>query len=204
MTGPLTAVRRLTSTATGLVSTTVRSGVGVASTAVHGALHLVTRDGGGRQESGQEAGQETAQAPEPVRVPTTPDPAVKVARQQAEASAGSTARKPARKTAKKAPSAKAATTAPAQAARAAKDGKASTQASPQATPKPAPPRKKASEVPLKSDPTPASAAPPEPEGPDVRPGDGGATGHAEAEPLLEPGVAAQVRAESEQLRSAAE
>lgn len=208
MTGPLTAVRRLTSTATGLVGTTVRTGVGVASTAVHGALHLVTRDGGGRQESGHEAGQETGQgtgqAPEPVRVPTPPDPAVKVARQQAEASAGSTARKPARKTARKAPSAKAATTAPAQAARAAKAGKASTQASPQATPKPAPPRKKASEVPLKSDPTPASAAPPEPEGPDVRPGDGGATGHAEAEPLLEPGVAAQVRAESEQLRSAAE
>lgn len=193
MTGPLTVVRRLTSTATGLVGATVRTGVGVASTAVHGALHLVGRGDEGRQEAGQ-------QAPEPVRVPTPPDPAVQVARQQAEASSVSTEKKAARKPAKKAPSAKAATTGPAKAARAVKAAPTGAKA----TPKPAAPRKKASEVPLKSDPTPASAAPPEPEGPDMRPGDGGATGLAEAEPLLEPGVAAQVRAESEQLRSAAE
>ncbi len=192
MTGPLTAVRRLTSTATGLASATVRTGAAVASTAVQGALHLVRRDGGAPS-----SGPAAEQAPEPVRVPTPPDPAVRVAKKQAETAAT----KPAKKApAKKAPSKKAATTAPATKA-AAKD-RPTTGAKP--TPKPAPPRKKASEVPLKSDPTPASAAPPEPEGPDVRPGEGGATGLAEAEPLLDPGTAAQVRAESEQLRSAAE
>lgn len=192
MTGPLTAVRRLTSTATGLATATVRTGAAVASTAVQGALHLVRREGGVPS-----SGPAAERAPEPVRVPTPPDPAVRVAQQQAEtAAAGPAAKKPAKKApAKKAPSKKAATTAPA--AKAAK-----TPAKP--APKPAPPRKKASEVPLKSDPTPASAAPPEPEGPDVRPGEGGATGLAEAEPLLDPGTAAQVRAESEQLRSAAE
>ena len=193
MTGPLTAVRRLTSTATGLATATVRTGVGVASTAVHGALHLLHR---GDSASGTRAEQQ----PEPVRVPTPPDPAVAVAKKQAEAAA---AKKPARKTASKAPSAKAATTAPATAGKAG-SGKAGTKAGTKAAPTPAPPRKKASEVPLKSEPTPASAAPQEPEGPDVRPGDGGATGLAEAEPLLDAGVAAQVRAESEQLRSAAE
>lgn len=203
MTGPLTAVRRLTSTATGLASATVRTGVGVASTAVHGALHLLHRGDGA-------SGTRAEQQPEPVRVPTPPDPAVAVAKKQAEAAA---AQKPARKTARKAPSAKAATTAPATAGEAstrkagsgkAGSGKAGARAASQPAPKPAPPRKKASEVPLKSEPTPASAAPQEPEGPDVRPGDGGATGLVEGEPLLDPGVAAQVRAESEQLRSAAE
>lgn len=192
MTGPLTAVRRLTSTATGLASATVRTGVGVASTAVHGVLHLLSRS-----DEGSGRGPEQQQAPEPVRVPTPPDPAVALVKQQAEAAA--TKKPAAKKPAKKAPSAKAATTAPATARKAAA-GKAGTKPSP----KPAPPKKKASQVPLKSDPTPASAAPQEPEGPDVRPGEGGATGLAEAQPLLDPGVAAQVRAESEQLRSAAE
>lgn len=193
MTGPLTAVRRLTSTATGLATATARTGLAVASTAVHGALNLVRRDAGGASSDHADE-----QVPKPVRVPTPPDPAVRVAKQQAETAAATSApKKPAKKApATKAPSKKAATTAPATKA-AAKPGTTP-------TPKPAPPRKKASEVPLKSDPTPASAAPPEPEGPDVRPGDGGATGLAEAEPLLDPGTAAQVRAESEQLRSGAE
>ena len=160
MTGPLTAVRRLTSTATGLATATVRTGAAVASTAVQGALHLVRRDGG-EPSSGPAA----EQAPEPVRVPTPPDPAVRVAQQQAEtAAAGPAAKKPAKKApAKKAPSKKAATTAPATKAGA----KVATTTGSKPAPKPAPPRKKASEVPLKSDPTPASAAPPEPEGPDV-------------------------------------
>lgn len=196
MTGPLSAVRRLTSTATGLVGATLRTGVGVASTAAHGALALVRRS-----DEGPASRPEQQQAPEAVRVPTPPDPAVKIAKEQAEASA---AKRPARKTAKKAPSAKAATTAPAAAGKAAAGKAAAGKAGTKAAPKPAPPKKRASQVPLKSEPTPASAAPQEPEGPDVRPGDGGATGLAEAEPLLDPGVAAQVRAESEQLRSAAE
>lgn len=212
MTGPLTAVRRLTSTATGLVTTTVRTGAAAASTAVHGALHLVRRDGGSGAEDRSEQ-----RAPEPVRAPTPPDPAVKVAQEQARTAAAKPVpgtKAAAKKAATKAP----ATSAPAQetpakkaAAKKAPATKALTPKAPtpqapatKAAPKPAPPKKKASDVPLKSDPTPASAAPQEPEGPDVRPGDGGATGLAEAEPLLDPGVAAQVRAESEQLRSAAE
>ena len=172
MLGPLTAVRRLTSTATGLATSTLRTGVSVASTAVHGALHLVRPGSSGAEAPAEES------APQPVRVPTPPDPAVKLVREQAAAPAT------------KAP----ATKAPAKKAPAAK----------KATPKPAPPKKKASEVPLKSDPTPASAAPPVPEGPDVLPGEEGATGLAEAQPLLDPSVAAQVRSESETLRKAAE
>lgn len=200
MTGPLTAARRLTSTATALVTATVRTGTAVASTAVHGALHLVRRDDGGPS-----SGRGEEHAPEPVRAPTPPDPAVRVAKQQAETAAVEPAAKKAaaKKAARKAPSAKAATTGPAKAGSRTGAKPGSTTGA-QATPKPAPPRKKASEVPLKSDPTPASAAPPEPEGPDVRPGESGATGLAESEPLLDPGTAAQVRAESEQLRSAAE
>jgi len=185
----------LTSTATGLATATVRTSVGVASSAVHGALALVRR---GDEGPGGRPQQPT---PEPVRVPTPPDPAVAVAKKQAEASA---AKRPARKTAKKAPSAKAATTAPATAGTATSGKAGAAKAGTTAAPKPAPPKKKASQVPLKSDPTPASAAPQEPEGPDVRPGDGGASGLAEPEPLFDPGVAAQVRTESAQLRSAAE
>ena len=173
MIGPLTAVRRLTSTATGLATSTVRTGVSVATTAAQGALHLVVpRSGGSSAEP---------EVPTPVRVPTEPDPAVKLAKAQARKAPA--AKAPAKKApAKKAPATKASTT----------------------TPKPATPKKKASEVPLKSDPTPASAAPPVPEGPDVLPGAEGATGLAEPEPLLDESVAKQVLSEAEVLRKAAE
>ena len=170
MIGPLTAVRRVTSTATGLATHTVKTGVSVATSAVQGALHLVLPGSAGTSSASTPA---ESEVPTPVRVPTEPDPAVKLAKTAA----------------KKAP----ATKAPARKAAATK-----------ATPKPAPPRKKASEVPLKSDPTPASAAPPVPEGPDVLPGEEGATGLAEAQPLLDEGVAKAVLSEAETLRKAAE
>lgn len=77
-----------------------------------------------------------------------------------------------------------------------------------ATPKPKPkPRKRAADVPLKSEPTPASAAPPEPEGPEVPAeelGTDGATGLAEPEPLLDDATAKEVLAEAETLRKAAQ
>ena len=197
MIGPLTAVRRLTSTATGLATWPVRTGVSVASTAVHGALHLVKPGGAAVKQAAAQARAATtsspgAGTPEPVRVPTPPDPAVKLVTQQDEAPAG---KAPAKKApAKRAPSKKAAVTAPAKAAKAAS-----------ATPKPAQPRKKkASEVPLKSEPTPTSAAPLVPEGPDVLPGEEGATGLAEAQPLLDEGTAKAVLSEADTLRRAAE
>ena len=74
-------------------------------------------------------------------------------------------------------------------------------------PKPAPKKRRAADVPLKSEPTPASALPPEPEGPDAPAeelGTDGATGLAEAEPLLDDATAKQVAAETETLRRAAE
>ena len=73
--------------------------------------------------------------------------------------------------------------------------------------KPAPKKRRAADVPLKSEPTPASALPPEPEGPDAPAeelGTDGATGLAEAEPLLDDATAKQVAAETETLRRAAE
>jgi hypothetical protein len=182
MIGPLTAVRRVTSTATGLATHTVKTGVSVATSAVQGALHLVLPGSGG---TSSDAAPTPAQpeVPTPVRVPTEPDPAVKLARAAAK-----------KAPAKKAPATKAPAT------------KAPTTKAPstKATPKPAPPKKKASEVPLKSDPTPASAAPLLPEGPDVLPGEEGATGLAEAQPLLDEGVAKAVLSEAETLRRAAE
>lgn len=200
MIGPLTAVRRLTSTATGLATWPVRTGVSVASTAVHGALHLVKPGGAAVKQAAAQAraattGSPGTSTPEPVRVPTPPDPAVKLVTQQDEAPAG---KAPAKKApAKRAPSKKAAVTAPAKAAQAAQAASA--------TPKPAQPRKKkASEVPLKSEPTPTSAAPLVPEGPDVLPGEEGATGLAEAQPLLDEGTAKAVLSEADTLRRAAE
>ena len=196
MIGPLTAVRRLTSTATGLATSTVRTGVSVASTAVHGAVHLVKPGGGAVKEAASRAkaaaaGSSGTTTATPVRVPTEPDVATRLVTQPGEERAK---KAPARKApAKKAPSAKEAVAAPARAAK--------------ATAKPAapkPPKKKASEVPLKSDPTPASAAPLLPEGPDVLPGEEGATGLAEPEPLLDESVAKQVLSESETLRKGAE
>ena len=74
-------------------------------------------------------------------------------------------------------------------------------------PKPAPKKRRAADVPLKSEPTPASALPPEPEGPDAPAeelGTDGATGLAQAEPLLDDATAKQVAAETETLRRAAE
>ena len=67
-------------------------------------------------------------------------------------------------------------------------------------PEPATPgmTKRAADVPLKSDPTPASALPPEPEGPDAPAeelGTDGATGLAEAEPLLDEATVKQVAAD---------
>lgn len=179
MIGPLTAVRRVTSTATGLATHTVKTGVSVATSAVQGALHLVLPGSGGTSSAPSAASTPAEpEVPTPVRVPTEPDPAVKLAKAAAR-------KAPATKApAKKAPAKKAAAT--------------------KATPKPAPPRKKASEVPLKSDPTPASTAPPVPEGPDVLPGEEGATGLAEAQPLLDEGVAKAVLSEAETLRKAAE
>jgi len=175
MIGPLTAVRRVTSTATGLATHTVKTGVAVATSAVQGALHLVLPGSGGTSSARKPAEPEV---PTPVRVPTEPDPAVKLAKAAAR-------KAPATKApAKKAPAKKAAVS--------------------KATPKPAPPRKKASEVPLKSEPTPASAAPPLPEGPDVLPGEEGATGLAEGQPLLDEGVVKAVLSEAETLRGAAE
>jgi hypothetical protein len=184
MIGPLTAVRRVTSTATGLATHTVKTGVSVATSAVQGALHLVLPGSGGTSSAPSAASTPAEpEVPTPVRVPTEPDPAVKLAKAAAR-------KAPATKApAKKAPAKKAA---------------AKKAAATKATPKPAPPRKKASEVPLKSDPTPASAAPPVPEGPDVLPGEEGATGLAEAQPLLDEGVAKAVLSEAETLRKAAE
>lgn len=150
MIGPLTAVRRLTSTATGLVTSTARTGLSVASTAAHGALHLV--------RPGSPA---ATPAPEPEPTPDPMKPTVEAP------------------VAKPTPPRRSAATKAA-------------------------PRKKASEVPLKSAPTPSSAAPPVPEGPDVLPGEEGATGHAEPQPLLDASVAKQVRSESEVLRRGAE
>lgn len=68
-------------------------------------------------------------------------------------------------------------------------------------------KRRAADVPLKSEPTPASALPPEPEGPDAPAeelGTDGATGLAEPEPLLDEATAKQVAAETETLRRAAE
>ena len=73
--------------------------------------------------------------------------------------------------------------------------------------KPAAKKRRAADVPLKSEPTPASALPPEPEGPDAPAeelGTDGATGLAEAEPLLDDATAKQVAAETETLRRAAQ
>jgi outer membrane biosynthesis protein TonB len=73
--------------------------------------------------------------------------------------------------------------------------------------KPAAKKRRAADVPLKSAPTPASALPAEPEGPDAPAeelGTDGATGLAEAEPLLDEATVKQVAAETETLRRAAE
>ncbi|WP_370074202.1 hypothetical protein, partial [Nocardioides sp.] len=72
--------------------------------------------------------------------------------------------------------------------------------------KPAAKKRRAADVPLKSEPTPASALPAEPEGPDAPAeelGTDGATGLAEAEPLLDEATVKQVAAETETLRRAA-
>lgn len=114
--------------------------------------------------------------------------------------------------AKKAPAKKAAAKkAPAKKAAAKKaPAKKATPATTAATakkPEARPAARKASEVPLKSEPTPASAAPDLPEGPeapDEALGTEGATGYAEAQPLLDPGTAKQLRKESETLRQAAD
>lgn len=181
----MTVARQLTSSATTVAGAGVRTGLSVATHLTMGARRLVRPDATAPPVEPEPVVPGPPPTPQPTPQPTpepTPRPTPEPTPEPEPVTPGMTtgtepASKPASKTATK-PAAK-----------------------------PAAKKRRAADVPLKSEPTPASALPPEPEGPDAPAeelGTDGATGLAEAEPLLDDATAKQVAAETETLRRAAQ
>lgn len=179
----MTVARQLTSSATTVAGAGVRTGLSVATHLTMGARRLVRPDATAPPVEPEPVVPGPPPTPQPTPQPTpeptphpTPEPTPEPEPEPVTPGM-TTGTEPASKTATK-PAAK-----------------------------PATKKRRAADVPLKSEPTPASALPPEPEGPDAPAeelGTDGATGLAEAEPLLDDATAKQVAAETETLRRAAE
>ena len=196
-------VAKLPAAAADKAVTQVRSGVSLGRLAVEGtARGLVQKVSGRGAPAAPAAAKAAAPSAPPAPAPAAPaaptgEPVTDIDAGAADVQVDATpadvaaARKPAKKApAKKAPAKKTA----------AKKAPASKSAATKAPAKKAPAKKSPDEVPLKSEPTPASAAPPVPEGPEQL----GQLGDDRTEPLLDPSTAKQVASESETLQQGSE
>jgi hypothetical protein len=189
-------VAKLPAAAADKAVTQVRSGVSLGRLAVEGTARGLVQKVSGRgapaapaaaKAAAPSAPPAPAAAPAPAPAAPTGEPVTDIDAGAADVQVDATpadvaaAKKPAKKApAKKAPAKKtAAKKAPA---------------------KKAPAKKSPDEVPLKSEPTPASAAPPVPEGPEQL----GQLGDDRTEPLLDPSTAKQVASEHEMLQQGSE
>lgn len=201
-------VAKLPAAAADKAVTQVRSGVSLGRLAVEGTARGLVQKVSGRgapaapaaaKAAAPSAPPAPAAAPAPAPAPAAPTekPVTDIDAGAADVQVDATpadvaaAKKPAKKApAKKAPAKKTA----------AKKAPASKSAATKAPAKKAPAKKSPDEVPLKSEPTPASAAPPVPEGPEQL----GQLGDDRTEPLLDPATAKQVASESETLQQGSE
>lgn len=199
-------VAKLPAAAADKAVTQVRSGVSLGRLAVEGTARGLVQKVSGRgapaapaaaKAAAPSAPPAPAAAPAPAPAAPTGEPVTDIDAGAADVQVDATpadvaaAKKPAKKApAKKAPAKKTA----------AKKAPASKSAATKAPAKKAPAKKSPDEVPLKSEPTPASAAPPVPEGPEQL----GQLGDDRTEPLLDPSTAKQVASESETLQQGSE
>lgn len=200
-------VAKLPAAAADKAVTQVRSGVSLGRLAVEGTARGLVQKVSGRGAPAAPAAAKAAAPsapPAPAAAPAPAAPAAPTGEPVTDIDAGAAdvqvdatpadvaaAKKPAKKTAaKKAPAKKTA----------AKKAPASKSAATKAPAKKTPAKKSPDEVPLKSEPTPASAAPPVPEGPEQL----GQLGDDRTEPLLDPSTAKQVASESETLQQGSE
>ena len=200
-------VAKLPAAAADKAVTQVRSGVSLGRLAVEGTARGLVQKVSGRGAPAAPAAAKAAAPsapPAPAAAPAPAAPAAPTGEPVTDIDAGAAdvqvdatpadvaaAKKPAKKApAKKAPAKKTA----------AKKAPASKSAAAKAPAKKAPAKKSPDEVPLKSEPTPASAAPPVPEGPEQL----GQLGDDRTEPLLDPSTAKQVASESETLQQGSE
>ena len=202
----VTGVAKLPAAAADKAVTQVRSGVSLGRLAVEGTARGLVQKVSGRGAPAAPAAARAAAPSAPPARPAPPAPAAApapaapaedpvtdidagAADVQVEATPAdvAAAKKPAKKAAaKKAPAKKAP----------AKKAPAKKAAAKKAPAKKAPAKKTADQVPLKSEPTPASAAPPVPEGPEQL----GQLGDDRTEPLFDASTAKQVASESETLQ----
>lgn len=203
-------VAKLPAAAADKAVTQVRSGVSLGRLAVEGTARGLVQKVSGRGAPAAPAAAKAAApsaptapaaapAPAPAPAPAAPteEPVTDIDAGAADVQVDATpadvaaAKKPAKKApAKKAPAKKTA----------AKKAPASKSAATKAPAKKRPAKKSPDEVPLKSEPTPASAAPPVPEGPEQL----GQLGDDRTEPLLDPATAKQVASEHEMLQQGSE
>lgn len=185
----VTGVAKLPAAAADKAVTQVRSGVSLGRLAVEGtARGLVQKVSGRGAPAAPAAARAAAPSARPAPAAPAEDPVTDIdagaADVQVEATPADVAA--AKKPAKKAPAKK--TTA--------KKAPAKKSAAKKVPAKKAPAKKTADQVPLKSEPTPASAAPPVPEGPEQL----GQLGDDRTEPLFDASTAKQVASESETLQ----
>ena len=190
----VTGVAKLPAAAADKAVTQVRSGVSLGRLAVEGtARGLVQKVSGRGAPAAPAAARAAAPSARPAPAAPAEDPVTDIDAGAADVQVEATpadvaaAKKPAKKAAaKKAPAKKAP----------AKKAPAKKAAAKKAPAKKAPAKKTADQVPLKSEPTPASAAPPVPEGPEQL----GQLGDDRTEPLFDASTAKQVASESETLQ----